>query len=154
MCLRGGLELSLKAFEVFAWTSSSFRISNRSLLEQCWKNAADQDDWAALCQASTVEGWSDEIVLESLRNTLLFKASNRCYGPGAETYDGGFEEVLPLQKEDMIFPNLKEAISSVEGLLMQHKDFPDAGKLMLTAILMGKEGNDTVVEGDMAIDSR
>ncbi|XP_010908789.1 nuclear pore complex protein NUP133 isoform X3 [Elaeis guineensis] len=154
MCLRGGLELSLKAFEVFAWTSSSFRISNRSLLEECWKNAADQDDWAALCQASTTEGWSDEIVLESLRNTLLFKASNRCYGPGAETYDGGFEEVLPLQKEDMGFPNFKEASSSVEGLLMQHKDFPDAGKLMLTAILMGKEGNDAVVEEDVAMDSQ
>ncbi|EHA8590646.1 putative Nuclear pore complex protein NUP133 [Cocos nucifera] len=154
MCLRGGPELSLKAFEVFAWTSSSFRISNRSLLEECWKIAADQDDWAVLCQASTREGWSDEIVLECLRNTVLFKASNRCYGLGAENYDGGFEEVLPLQKEDMGFPNLKEASSSVEGLLMQHKDFPDAGKLMLTAILMGKEGNYAVVEEDMLMDSQ
>lgn len=153
LCLRGVPELSLKAFEVFAWTSSSFRSSNRSLLEECWKNAADQDDWAALYQASTSEGWSDEIVLESLRNTVLFKASNRCYGPEAETYDGGFEEVLPLQKEDVEFSNLKYASSSVEGLLMQHKDFPDAGKLMLTAIIMGKEGNDAVVEEDVTMDS-
>ena len=128
-------------FEVFAWTSSSFRIVNRSLLEECWKNAVDQNDWAALSLASAAEGWSDEVILETLKETILFKASYHCYGPEAETYDGDFDEALPLQKEDA-----ETLGSSVEGILMLHKDFPDAGKLMLTALMMGKEGINTIAE--------
>lgn len=38
---------------------------------------------------------------------------------------------------------------SVQELLMQHKDFPDAGKLMMTAVLLGKNG---LVDGEMASD--
>lgn len=153
MCLKGeGRELSVLAFEVFAWTSSSFRSANRSLLEECWKNAADQDDWVAICRASTAEGWSDEVVLESLRETFLFKGSSRCYGPEAESYDGGFEDVLPLQREDGEISISKDPVSSVEGILMQHKDFPDAGKLMLTAIVMGKVGNSVKAEEEGAMD--
>lgn len=68
---------------------------------------------------------------------MLFQASNRCYGPGTETFEGGFDEVLVLRQENMEIPNLKESGSSVETILMQHKDFPDAGKLMLTAVMMG-----------------
>lgn len=151
MCLEGeSRDLSLLAFEVFAWTSSSFQSTNRKLLVECWKNAADQDDWAALCQASAAEGWSDEVVFECLKKTILYKASNRCYGPEAETYDGDFDDFLPLQKEDMESPD-----SSVEGILMHHKDFPDAGKLMLTAIMMGKVGDNIIAEEeDLAMDSR
>lgn len=142
MCLKGkSRELSLLAFEVFAWTSSSFRIANRSLLEECWKNAVDQNDWAALSQASTAEGWSDEVVLETMKETILFRASNRCYGPEAELYDGDFDDALPLQKEDAEMPG-----PSVEGILMLHKDFPDAGKLMLTALMMGKEVFNNIFE--------
>ncbi|XP_073005358.1 nuclear pore complex protein NUP133 isoform X1 [Typha latifolia] len=146
LCLKGGRDLSLKAFEVFAWTSSSFRSSNRSLLEECWRNAADQDDWLALSQASIAEGWSDEVVLGSLRGTVLFNASDQCYGPEAEVYEGSFEEILPLQKDHVRAPSLKDANSSVEQILMQHKDFPEAGKLMLTAIMMDKEGTNALAE--------
>ncbi|PKA57063.1 Eukaryotic translation initiation factor 3 subunit C [Apostasia shenzhenica] len=145
-CLRGDRKLSLLAFEIFAWTSSSFRSLNHSLIEKCWRNAAEQDDWAALANASRAEGWTDETRFAKLRETVLFKASNRCYGPEAETFEGGFEEVLPLRKED--------AVSSVETILMQHENFPDAGKLMLTATMMGKEGINVVEEavGELAME--
>lgn len=138
LCLKAEIpELPLLAFEVLAWTSSSFRKANRSLLEECWKCAANQDDWGKLYEASVAEGWSDEDTLRVLRETMLFQASNRCYGPGTETFDGGFDEVLVLRQENMEIPNLKDSGSSVETILMQHKDFPDAGKLMLTAVMMG-----------------
>lgn len=138
LCLKAEIpELPLLAFEVLAWTSSSFRTANRSLLEECWKCAANQDDWGKLYEASVAEGWSDEDTLRVLRETMLFQASNRCYGPGTETFEGGFDEVLVLRQENMEIPNLKDSGSSVETILMQHKDFPDAGKLMLTAVMMG-----------------
>ncbi|XP_028803086.1 nuclear pore complex protein NUP133 [Neltuma alba] len=61
LCLEGeGQELSLWAFDVFAWTSSSFRKTHRKLLEECWKKAASQDDWSKFFESSIVEGWSDE----------------------------------------------------------------------------------------------
>ena len=139
LCLKAEIpELSMLAFEVLAWTSSSFRKANRSLLEECWKCAANQDDWGKLYEASIAEGWSDEDTLRVLRETVLFQASNRCYGPEAETFEGGFDEVLVLRQENMEIPiSLKDPGSSVEAILMQHKDFPDAGKLMLTAVMMG-----------------
>lgn len=147
LCLKNkDRALSLLPFEIFAWTSSSFRKANRHLLEACWKNAVDQNDWAALSQASMKEGWSDEVILETLKETVLFKASMCCYGPGAEVYDGDFGQVLPLRKE--------EAEMSVESVLMMHRDFPDAGKLMMTAVVMGKEGVDDIAEEDeVAMDS-
>ncbi|GAB4859344.1 hypothetical protein Ancab_010807 [Ancistrocladus abbreviatus] len=138
LCLKGQtVELSLKAFDVFAWTSSSFRKCNRTLLEECWKNAVDQDDWEKLYEISIVEGWSDEDALLALEKTVLFQASQRCYGPESESFEGGFDEVLPLRLEGMELPNLKDSASSVEAILMQHKDFADAGKLMLTAVMLG-----------------
>ncbi|XP_010045890.2 nuclear pore complex protein NUP133 isoform X2 [Eucalyptus grandis] len=137
-CLKSGSpELILRSFDIFAWTSSSFRRFHKSLLEECWKSAADQDDWGKLHQASTIEGWSDEETLRVLRDTMLFQASSRCYGPEAETFEEGFEEVLPLRQENMEPSVLKESGSSVEAILMQHKYFPDAGKLMLMAIELG-----------------
>ncbi|XP_025015316.2 nuclear pore complex protein NUP133 isoform X2 [Ricinus communis] len=139
-------ELALQAFDVFAWTSSSFRRSHRSLLEECWKNAADQDDWGKLHQASIDEGWSDEETLQQLRDTVLFQVSSRCYGPRAETIEEGFDKVLPLRKENSEVSALKGLDFSVEAVLMQHKDFPDAGKLMLTAIMLGSVHDDTKVE--------
>lgn len=151
MCLKGkNRELSLLAFDVFAWTSSSFRTANRSLIEECWKNAVDQNDWAALSLAATTEGWSDEVILETMKETILFKASSRCYGPEVEVYDGDFDDALPFQKEDAEVQG-----SSVEGILMLHKDFPDAGKLMLTALVMGREGvNATTEDEEMVLYSQ
>lgn len=130
LCLKGERrEVSLLAFDVFAWTSSAFRKHHKSVLEECWRKATDQDDWEKLYQAYVTEGWSDEENVQHLRNTVLFQASNRCYGPEAETFEGGFAEVLPLREEN--------SGSSVESILRQHKDFPYAGKLMLTAIVLG-----------------
>lgn len=139
MCMKGDRELSLKAFEVFAWTSSSFRSSNRGLLENCWTNAANQDDWVQLSQASISEGWSDEVTQESLQGTVLFNASRLCYSQDAVVFDGTFEEVLPVRKEDVYARGVESKCFSVEEVLMQHDVFPDAGKLMMTAVVMGKE---------------
>nr|CAB3496608.1 unnamed protein product [Digitaria exilis] len=139
MCLKRDQDLSLKAFEVFASTSSSFRSSNRGLLEACWMNATNQDDWVKLSQVSTSEGWSDEVIQESLQGTVLFKASRICYSPDSLVYDGTFEDVLPVKKEDVHLRGLETKCLSVEEVLMQHKDFPDAGKLMMAAVIMGKE---------------
>jgi nuclear pore complex protein Nup133 len=130
---------------VFAWTSSSFRKTYRNLLEECWKNAADQDDWSQLYQSSTAQGWSDEETFQNLRETMLFQASSRCYGPNAETFGDGFEEVLALRQENVEPLLLKDSGSSVEAILMQHKDFPEAGKLMVTAIVLGSVQDDTGV---------
>nr|ACR34617.1 unknown [Zea mays] len=146
MCLRRDRELSLKAFEVFALTSSSFRSSNRGLLEACWMNATDQDDWVKLSEASMSEGWSDEVIEESLQATVLFKASRLCYSPDAVVYDGTFEDVLPVKKEDVHLRGLESKCLSVEEVLMQHEDFPDAGKLMMTAVIRGKEPIFTATE--------
>ncbi|GJZ72097.1 hypothetical protein Tco_0635948, partial [Tanacetum coccineum] len=57
----------------------------------------------------------------------------------SETYEGGFEEVIPLRQESL-------EGSSVEGILMQHRSFPDAGKLMVTAIMLGSVVVDTAPE--------
>ncbi|XP_016453974.2 nuclear pore complex protein NUP133 isoform X1 [Nicotiana tabacum] len=145
LCLKiQNRELSLRVFDVFAWTSSSFIKSNASLLEDCWRNASNQDDWERLYQASVDEGWSDEETLSILKDTILFQASNRCYGPKAETFEGNFQEVLPLRLENSEHANLKNMGSSVENTLMQHKDYPDAGKLMLTAVMLGSVHSDTI----------
>jgi len=147
MCLKRDQELSLKAFEVFASTNSSFRTSNRGLLEACWINATNQDDWVKLSEASMSEGWSDEVIQESLQGTILFKASGLCYSPDSVLlYDGTFEDVLPVKKEDIHLRGLESKCLSVEEVLMQHKDFPDAGKLMMTAVIMGKELSYTAAE--------
>jgi nuclear pore complex protein Nup133 len=96
-------ELSLKAFEVFAWTSSSFRSSNRGLLENCWMNAANQDDWVQLSQASISEGWSDEVIQESCLKEWSSSTPQGCViAPDAVVFDGTFEEVLPSRKEDVV----------------------------------------------------
>ncbi|XP_021301062.1 nuclear pore complex protein NUP133 isoform X3 [Herrania umbratica] len=138
LCLKSRSRvLALQVFDVFAWTSLSFSKSHRNLLEECWKNAADQDPWSQLYEASATEGWSDEETLQRLSQTILFQASNRCYGPKAETIEEGFDEVLPLRQENLEAASLNETRSSVEAILMQHRDFPYAGKLMLTAIMLG-----------------
>ncbi|KAA8524826.1 hypothetical protein F0562_011249 [Nyssa sinensis] len=152
LCLEGqNPEIALWAFDVFAWTSSSFLKCHRSLLEECWKNAANQDDWGRLYESSIAEGWSDEETLQILRETTLFKASSRCYGPEAETFEGGFDEVLPLRQENLDLPTLRDMGSCVETILMQHRDFPDAGKLMLTAVMLGIAQVDTRVEEDPSL---
>lgn len=137
-------ELSLRVFDIFAWTSSSFIKSNASLLEDCWRNASNQDDWEKLYQASVDEGWGDEETLGILKDTILFQASSRCYGLKAETFEGNFQEVLPLRLENSEQVTLKNMGSSVETILMQHKDYPDAGKLMLTAVMLGSVHSDAI----------
>ncbi|KAL6529854.1 hypothetical protein OROGR_015477 [Orobanche gracilis] len=120
----------LSSWELFHGRSASFLRSNTSLLEECWRNAANQDDWERLYQMSVTDGWSDERTFEILKETVLFQASSKCYGPGAESFDVKFDEVLLLVREN-------DRSSSVEEVLMQHQDFPDAGKLMVTAIVRG-----------------
>ncbi|KAL7250062.1 hypothetical protein ACSBR1_012127 [Camellia fascicularis] len=147
LCLKSqNRELSLQPFDLFAWTSSSFLKCNRSLLEECWRNVANQDDWEKIYQTSIAEGWSDDECLQVMRETMLFQASRRCYGPEAETFEGGFDEVLPLRQDNLELRTLKDTGCSVEAILMQHKDFPDAGKLMLTGIMLGVTQVDTGME--------
>lgn len=148
LCLKGGSPaLVLRAFDVFAWTSSSFRRSNRSLLEECWKNAVDQDDWEKLYDFSIAEGWSDEDTVQALGKTIVFQASRRCYGPESETYEGGFGEVLPLRQDGIEqLPSIDTGSASVEAILMQHKDFPIVGKLMLAALMLGSAQADLYEE--------
>ncbi|KAF7827344.1 nuclear pore complex protein NUP133 [Senna tora] len=147
LCLEGeGRELSLWAFDLFAWTSSSFRKIHRKLIEECWKKAASEDDWSKIFESYTAEGWSDEETLRNLSNTVLFQASRRCYGPNAETFEEGFDQVLPLREEILEIPISGDMNSSVEAILMQHKDFPDAGKLMLMAIMLGSEQENARLE--------
>ncbi|KAJ4839202.1 hypothetical protein Tsubulata_048013 [Turnera subulata] len=147
LCLKAeNPELALRAFDAFAWSSSSFRRSHRNLLEECWKNAVDLDDWGQLYQASKDEGWSDEETLRQLRHTVLFQASSRCYGPQGETIEDGFEEVFPLRKHDSEVSAVKDSNYSVEAVLIQHKDFPDAGKLMLTAVMLGSASEQNDIE--------
>ncbi|KAH0867733.1 hypothetical protein HID58_074755, partial [Brassica napus] len=87
---------AVKAFEVFAWTSCSFRENHKSLLEECLRNAADQDDWDRLHQASTNE---------------------------VNDFDGDFAQVLPLRRENPV-----DKTSSVEDVLISHKDFAEVGE--------------------------
>ncbi|CAN4084486.1 unnamed protein product [Withania somnifera] len=145
LCLKTqNRELSLRVFDIFAWTSSSFIKSNASLLEDCWRNASNQDDWERLYQASVDEGWGDEETLSILKDTILFQASSRCYGLNAENLEGNFQEVLPLRLENSEQVTLKNMGSSVDTILMQHKDYPDAGKLMLTAVMLGSVHSDSI----------
>ncbi|KAI3755663.1 hypothetical protein L1987_55468 [Smallanthus sonchifolius] len=136
-------QLALYAFDVFAWTSLSFLRSNTSLLEECWKNAANQDDWETINQTTVAKGLTDEETLEALKETALYQASRRCYGPESETYEGGFEQVLLLRQESL---EVSMGGSSVEGILMQHRSFPDADKLMVTAIMLGNVATDDILE--------
>lgn len=150
LCLEGEEpEFSLWTFDVFAWTSSSFRKSHRKLLEDCWKKAASQDDWSKFHDSYSVEGWSDEETVQNLKNTVLFQASSRCYAPQSQTFEEGFDQVLPLRQENMETSTLGDMSSSVETILMQHKDFPVAGKLMLMAVMLGSEhsGDNRIEEG-------
>ncbi|XP_054818410.1 nuclear pore complex protein NUP133 [Prosopis cineraria] len=147
LCLESeGQEVSLWAFDVLAWTSSSFRQTHRKLLEECWKKAAIEDDWSKFFESYTAEGWSDEETVQNLSNTVLFQASRRYYGPQAETFEEGFDKVLPLREENLENLVLGEMTTSVESILMQHKDFPVAGKLMLMAIMLGSEQENTRLE--------
>ncbi|KAI4305655.1 hypothetical protein L6164_029010 [Bauhinia variegata] len=147
LCVDGeDRELTLWAFDVFAWTSSSFRKTHKKLLEDCWRKAASGDDWSKFYESSMAEGWTDEETLQNLSNTVLFQASNRCYGPQAVTFEEGFDQVLPLRQENLETQILGDMSSSVEAILMQHKDFPVAGKLMLMAIMLGSNQDDTRLE--------
>ncbi|KZV40723.1 hypothetical protein F511_22924 [Dorcoceras hygrometricum] len=136
-------DLSLHAFDIFAWTSASFLRSNTTLLEKCWRNAASQDDWGRLHQMSVTEGWSDETTIQTLRRTVLFQASNKCYGPESQAFEVRFDEVLPLRQQSSELSSLKDTNSSVEAVLMQHEYFPDAGKLMLSAVMLGSDWDAT-----------
>lgn len=120
--------------------------SNSSLLEECWRNAANQDDWGSIYETSIAEGWSEEETLRELRETILFQASSRCYGPEAKTVEGSFDEVLPLTLGSSKHLYARDIDSSVEAILMQHKDFPEAGKLIVTAVMLGSKHGEKIVD--------
>lgn len=46
--------------------------------------------------------------MKKLESTSLFHASNRCYGVKSISYEGAFQEVLPLLQEDVELSDLKE----------------------------------------------
>ncbi|KAL3646114.1 hypothetical protein CASFOL_011294 [Castilleja foliolosa] len=140
MCLKiKNHDLSLRAFDLFSWTSMSFLRNNITLLKNCWRNAANQDDWQKLHRMSVNEGWSDERTSEIFKGTVLFQAGSKCYGPHTETFDVKFVEVLLLRQEE------EESDSSVESVLREHRDFPEAGKLMIAAIVLGRCGSRQVM---------
>lgn len=148
LCLKSqNRVLALRAFDVFSWTSAAFLKYNCSLLEECWRNAANQDDWENIYQMSLGEGWSDEEKFRVLSETILFQASSRCYGPEAKCFEGSFDEVLPLRQDGSEHSYAKDVDSSVEAILMQHKDFPDAGRLMLIAIMLGSDQDGMMDDG-------
>ncbi|CAA0831101.1 Nuclear pore complex protein NUP133 [Striga hermonthica] len=131
MCLRiKKRELSLRPFDIFLWMSASYLRSYAIILGECWRNAASQDDWERLYGLSMTEGWSDERTSKVLEKTVLFHAARKCYGPRSKNFNVKFEEVLPLRKGRNIG-------MSVEEVIMERKDYHGAGKLMLTAILLG-----------------
>lgn len=86
-----------------------------------------------------------------LRKTMLFQAASKCYGPESDTYEGSFFEVLPLKEEMSEVPSMKE-VGSVEGILMRHKDYAEAGKLMLTALMLGAQVDDEESNGPIPMD--
>ncbi|GER40873.1 nucleoporin [Striga asiatica] len=132
MCLRiKKRELSLRPFDIFSWMSVSFLRSNTFILQECWRNVASQDDWERLYGLSMTEGWSDDRTSEVLEQTALFHAARKCYGPRSKKFNVKFDEMLPLRKGSNVIG------LSVEEVMIEHKDYPDAGKLMLTAILLG-----------------
>ncbi|KAI3497232.1 hypothetical protein L1887_39700 [Cichorium endivia] len=131
-------KLALYPFEIFAWSSFSFLKGNTGILEECWKNAANQDNWVAINEMCVAKGLSDEEMLEVLKETTVFQASRRCYGSGSES--SCYEEVLPLRQDGF-------EGGSVEGILMQHRSFPDADKLMVMAIMLGSVAGDGTIDG-------
>lgn len=134
-------DLVLRAFDVFAWGGDLFRRCNKSLLETAWLRAADQNNWIMMRQVSERDGWSDEQHSETLQNTVLYQVAKRCYGEDSFCIGGSFQDILPLlqeeAEEDADFGK-ETGTGSVETVLMQHRDFPDAGQDMLAAIRMGK----------------
>lgn len=90
LCLkRGSAELVLSAFDVFAWSSSSFWISNKPLLEKCWKNAIDQNDWKKLYDVSIAEGWRDEDTLLVLEKSVVFRSQGGATDPNLKPMKAG-----------------------------------------------------------------
>lgn len=142
VCLKSeNRDLLLKAFHIFAWGGDLFRRSNKSLLETAWLKAADQDDWIMMRQVSERDGWSDEQHIEALQNTVLYQAAKRCYSEECFRRGGSFQQVLPLlqeEAEEIESCTSDLDIESVETILMQHRDFPEAGQAMLAAVRMGK----------------
>ncbi|CAA0831089.1 Nuclear pore complex protein NUP133, partial [Striga hermonthica] len=128
-------ELSLRPFDIFLWMNASFLRTYAMYFEECWKNAASQDDWERLYSLSMTEGWSDERTFKALEKTVLFHAARKCYGPRSKNFNVKFDEVLPLRKGRNIGPSVEQVI--IEEVIMEHKDYPHVGKLMLTAILLG-----------------
>ncbi|CAA0831091.1 Nuclear pore complex protein NUP133 [Striga hermonthica] len=127
-------ELSLRPFDIFLWMNASFLRSYAIFLEECWRNDASQDDWERLYSLSMTEGWSDERTFKALEKTVLFHASRKCYGPRSKKFNMKFDEVLPLRKGRNIGASVEQVI--IEEVIMEHKDYPHVGKLMLTAILL------------------
>ncbi|KAG0557540.1 hypothetical protein KC19_11G138400 [Ceratodon purpureus] len=120
-CLNSGSrELTLCAFQVFTSAGAKFCTGNRSLLEQAWLRAVDQDDWLGMKKMAEEEGWSDEHIMQVLQDSLLYQASRHCFG---ESHASSFaKDVSP---------------ESVENVIAKHPSYPEAGQAMLTAFRYG-----------------
>ncbi|XP_024526327.1 nuclear pore complex protein NUP133 isoform X2 [Selaginella moellendorffii] len=149
-CLNSGhKELVIRSLEVFALSGDFFRRGNKSLLEATWLKLADQDDWLKMRQLSDEECWNDQQQYEALKATALYAASKYCYGGSAFVVGTLFEETLPLFREIDASSRRAEpgSAGSVNEVLTEHEDFPEAGEAMVMALRMGK-GLELVAEED------
>lgn len=142
-CLNSGSrELTLCAFQVFTSAGPMFCSGNRSLLEEAWLRAVDQDDWLGLKKMAEEEGWSDEHIMQVLQDSLLYQASRQCFG---ESHASSFSrDVSP---------------ESVEKVIAKHPSYPEAGQAMLTAFRYGfylgsdlPEEDDEQGEGELMVE--
>jgi len=82
----------LDAFAVFASAGSTFRASNKSLLETLWRRAAAETDWEQLSKLRASGG--DEGYVQALRATLVARATRRCYDETAVRLGAPFSEAM------------------------------------------------------------
>jgi nuclear pore complex protein Nup133 len=82
----------LDAFAVFASAGSTFRASNKSLLETLWRRAAAETDWEQLSELRASGG--DEGYVQALRATLVARATRRCYDETAVRLGAPFSEAM------------------------------------------------------------
>ncbi|EFJ27363.1 hypothetical protein SELMODRAFT_96126 [Selaginella moellendorffii] len=153
-CLNSGhKELVLRSLEVFALSGDVFRRGNKSLLEAAWLKLADQDDWLKMRQLSDEECWNDQQQYEALKATALYAASKYCYGGSAFVVGTPFEETLQLFREIDASSRRAEpgSAGSVNEVLTEHEDFPEAGEAMVMALRMGK-GLELVAEEDNSME--
>ncbi|XP_024526449.1 uncharacterized protein LOC9635295 [Selaginella moellendorffii] len=104
-------------------------------------------------QLSDEECWNDQQQYEALKATALYATSKYCYGGSAFVIGTPFEETLPLFREIDASSRRAEpdSASSVNEVLAEHEDFPEAGEAMVMALRMGK-GLELVAEEDNSME--